>query len=332
MKILVTGGAGFIGSHISESLAIKGHEVIIYDNFSTGSEENISKLRSMENVRIINGDVLDYDKLCACMKGVDVVSHQAAQLEIGSAISDSLTDARLNIEGTLNVLEAVKRTGGNKIKVIYASSAGIYGEAIKTPQDEEHPKRPQWPYGVSKYAGELYCQQYSILYGMRACGLRYSIVYGEREWYGRVLTEFIKRVALEGKPPVVFGDGMQRRDYIYVGDLVDFHNLMVEEDWDGFEAFNLGGGGSITIKDLANLVIDAAESGMEPLFEDPPEGGYSKVTGRWRIPRELKVLELDIRKAMSRGWKPMTELKDGIKKEIDWIKSNPKRWSVKRRV
>jgi UDP-glucose 4-epimerase len=117
----------------------------------------------MENVRIINGDVLDYDKLCACMKSVDVVSHQAAQLEIGSAISDSLTDARLNIEGTLNVLEAVKRTRGNKIKVIYASSAGIYGEAIKTPQDEEHPKRPQWPYGFSKYAGELYCQQYFIL-------------------------------------------------------------------------------------------------------------------------------------------------------------------------
>ncbi|MCQ5337750.1 MAG: SDR family NAD(P)-dependent oxidoreductase, partial [Candidatus Methanomethylicia archaeon] len=156
MKILVTGGAGFIGSHISESLASKGYEVIIYDNFSTGCKENIANIKSLNNVHIVNGDVLDYDLLLKCMKNVDIVSHQAAQLEIGSAINNPLLDAKTNIEGTLNVLEAARRVGVKKI--IYASSAGVYGEAIKIPQDEEHPKRPQWPYGVSKYAGELYCQ------------------------------------------------------------------------------------------------------------------------------------------------------------------------------
>jgi UDP-glucose 4-epimerase len=330
MKILVTGGAGFIGSHISESLANKGYEVIIYDNFSTGCEENIANIKSLNNVHIVNGDILDYDLLLKCMKDVDIVSHQAAQLEIGSAINDPLLDAKTNIEGTLNVLEAARKVGVKKI--IYASSAGVYGEAVKIPQDEEHPKRPQWPYGVSKYSGELYCQQYSIFYGMKICALRYGIVYGEREWYGRVLTEFIKRVVLEDKPPVIFGDGNQRRDYVYVKDVVEFHNIMIEEEWNGFEVFNIGGGSSITIKELANLIIDIANKDMEPIFEEVPEGDYSNITGRWRIPKELKVLELDISKAMKKGWRPKVNLKEGIKREIDWISSNPNRWYVKRRV
>ncbi|MGC8937055.1 MAG: NAD-dependent epimerase/dehydratase family protein, partial [Candidatus Methanomethylicaceae archaeon] len=221
MRILVTGGGGFIGSHIAESLAKIGHDVIIYDNFSTGFEENLEDIAGLKNVKVVRGDVLDISSLSEAIKGVEVVSHQAAQLEIGSAINDVHRDARLNIEGTINVLEVSRRA--NVKKVIYASSAGIYGEAVKMPQNEDHPKRPQWPYGVSKYAGELYCQQYALLYGLRACALRYGIVYGEREWYGRVLTEFIKRVVLENKPPVVFGDGMQRRDYVYVRDLVEFH-------------------------------------------------------------------------------------------------------------
>ncbi len=330
MRILVTGGAGFIGSHIAEALAREGHDVVIFDNFSTGSMENVKDLAPNRKVKIIEGDILDLEMLTSSMKNADVVSHQAAQLEIGSAISDAVKDARLNIEGTINVLEAAKKTGVKK--VIYASSAGIYGEAIKIPQDEEHPKRPQWPYGVSKYAGELYCQQYSLLYGIRTCALRYGIVYGEREWYGRVLTEFIKRVVLDKKPPVVFGDGMQRRDYIYVKDLVEFHNMLVEEDWDSFEVFNVGGGSSITIKELARLVLKLADSDLEPAFEDPPEGGYSMVTGRWRIPRELRNLELDISKAMKKGWRPKTTLVDGIKNEIKWARLNPHRWSIKARV
>ncbi|MEM3675302.1 MAG: NAD-dependent epimerase/dehydratase family protein [Candidatus Methanomethyliaceae archaeon] len=330
MKVLITGGAGFIGSHIAEALAKKGYEVIIFDNFSTGSQENIKNFSCLKNIKVIDGDVLDQDLLLSAIKGADVVSHQAAQLEIGSAINDSIKDARLNIEGTINVLEAAKKAGVKK--VIYASSAGIYGEAIKIPQDEDHPKRPQWPYGVSKYSGELYCQQYALLYGMKTCALRYGIVYGEREWYGRVLTEFIKRVVLENKPPVVFGDGMQRRDYVYVKDLVEFHNMLIEEEWEEFEVFNVGGGSSITIKELAGLVAKLAESDLDPIFEDPPEGEYSKLTGRWRIPRELRILELDISRAMKRGWRPKTSLVDGIRNEIEWVRLNPHRWSVKARV
>ncbi|MEM0100852.1 MAG: SDR family NAD(P)-dependent oxidoreductase [Candidatus Methanomethyliaceae archaeon] len=328
MRILITGGAGFIGSHIAESLAKKGHEVIIYDNFSTGNKENIEKILSMKNVKLINGDILDYNFLLNFVKKVDVISHQAAQLEIGSSINNPIIDAKTNIEGTINVLEAARIS--NIKKIIYASSAGVYGEAIEIPQKEEHPKNPHWPYGVSKYAGELYCQQYSLFYGLNTCALRYGIVYGEREWYGRVLTEFIKRVVLEKKPPIIFGDGMQRRDFIYIEDVVEFHNIFIEEDWNGFEVYNVGSGSSITIKELAKLIIKISGLNFEPIFENLEEGKYSNITGRWRIPKELKILELDISKAMKKGWKPKVKLEEGIKREIEWIKNNPHRWLLRR--
>jgi UDP-glucose 4-epimerase len=332
LKVFITGGAGFIGSHMAEALVLKGHEVTIFDNFSTGSEGNLTTLRRMKNVRILRGDILDHESLASSMKGADVVSHQAAQLEIGSAISRPTEDARVNIEGTINTLEAAVK---NKVrKVVYASSAGIFGEALSTPQDEAHPKRPQWPYGVSKYAGELYCQQYSLFYGLHTCGLRYGIVYGEREWFGRVLTMFIKQVFLDKKPPVVFGDGNQTRDYIYVKDLVEFHNQMVENDYgDIFESYNLGGGKSISIRKLAELIIDLSGTDYEPIFDNPPEGGVSSISGRWRIPRELKNLHLNISKATAMtGWKPKTPFRKGVENEIAWILANPNRWKIKARV
>ncbi|MBS7248672.1 MAG: GDP-mannose 4,6-dehydratase [Candidatus Jordarchaeales archaeon] len=332
MRVLVTGGAGFIGSHIAEQLASEGHEVIIYDDFSTGSMDNVKHIASMGNVKVVKGDILDLATLMHAMEGCDAVSHQAAQLEIGSAIKDPVTDARINIEGTINVLEAaVKR---NVKKVVYASSAGVYGEAVRLPQDEEHPKKPSWPYGVSKYAGELYCLQYSQFYGIKTCALRYGIVYGEREWFGRVLTMFIKRVVLEKKPPVIFGDGNQTRDFIYVKDVVELHNILLEGDYGrDFEAYNVGSGVATPIKDLAELVIELSGNALEPLYENPPEGGYSSITGRWRIPKELRNLQLDVSKASREtGWKPRTGLREGVEREIEWVKANRERWNVKERV
>ncbi|MGQ9760007.1 MAG: NAD-dependent epimerase/dehydratase family protein [Candidatus Methanomethylicaceae archaeon] len=173
MRVLLMGGAGFIGSHIADELLREGHEVIIYDNFSTGSMANTANLK--DRIKIVEGDVLDFDRILSAAKGCDLISHQAAQLEIGSAINTPLMDARVNIEGTPNVLETAVR---NKVKkVIYASSASVYGEAVKLPQDEEHPKNPSWPYGVSRYSGGFYCLQYSLFYGIKTYGLRYGIVY-----------------------------------------------------------------------------------------------------------------------------------------------------------
>ncbi len=190
-NFLVTGGAGFIGSHIVDKLLEKGaNKVIIYDNFSSGGAHNVGHLRNNDRVSIVQGDVLDYDSLYRVVRKIDMVSHQAAQLEIFRALADPLDDLRTNVVGTLNVLRAALECKVEK--VVNASSACVYGQAKYTPQDEDHPKRPQWPYGVSKLSAETYCTMFHEFYGLPVVNLRYGIVYGPREWYGRVLTMFIK--------------------------------------------------------------------------------------------------------------------------------------------
>ncbi len=250
----MTGGCGFIGSHITQSLSNKGAQVIAFDNFSSGYRENLEGLSG--DVRIIQGDIMDYRKLSQACKGLDVISHQAAQLEITKALADPITDLKVNTEGTLNVFRAAVENGIRKI--IYASSAGVYGEARTLPQTEEHPTDPNWPYGVSKLAGEKYADIYSKYYGIKISCLRYGIVYGPREWYGRVLTLFLRR-ALEGKPPVLWG-GDQIRDFIFVTDVVDFHDRLLEESDRAMGVFNVGSGQGTTIRNLAEKVASRTEA------------------------------------------------------------------------
>lgn len=250
LRVLVTGGAGFIGSHIVESLVEKCEEVIVYDNFSSGSIENLKHLQ--KKIKVIKGDILDYDKLLKACKGVDVISHQAAQLEITKCIDNPIEDLKINTEGSLNVFNVAIRNDVKKI--IYASSACIYGQSQYIPQDENHPTNPNWPYGVSKLAVEKYADIYSYYYGIPMIGLRYSIVYGPREWYGRVLTVFLKR-AIEGKLPVIW-EGDQIRDFIYVGDVVSLHNLCIENDEVQNVVFNVSTATETTVEQLAKLIID----------------------------------------------------------------------------
>jgi UDP-glucose 4-epimerase len=178
-KILVTGGAGFIGSHIVDSLVNQEAKVIVYDNFSFGKKENL--MNSFNKIKIIRGDILDYSLLEKVMKGIDFVSHHAAQLEIFKALSDPVDDLRTNTIGTLNVLKAAQKAGVKKI--VYASSACVYGQPQYTPQDENHPTNPNWAYGISKLAAEKYCQIFMQDVGIPVVSLRYGIVYGPCEWY-----------------------------------------------------------------------------------------------------------------------------------------------------
>ncbi|TMI13705.1 NAD-dependent epimerase/dehydratase family protein [Candidatus Bathyarchaeota archaeon] len=320
LRVLVTGGCGFIGSHITQSLSNKGAQVIAFDNFSSGYRENLEGLSG--DVRIIQGDIMDYRKLSRACKGLDVISHQAAQLEITKALADPITDLKVNTEGTLNVFRAAVENGIRKI--IYASSAGVYGEARTLPQTEEHPTDPNWPYGVSKLAGEKYADIYSKYYGIEISCLRYGIVYGPREWYGRVLTLFLRR-ALEGKPPVLWG-GDQIRDFIFVTDVVDFHNRLLEESDRAVGVFNVGSGQGTTIRNLAELVVETYHL-EEPKYEDTGEGEMSKeVKGRKRLPLELKRMVLDNSKAKKLGWRPEVSLIEGIKKEYAWLQNNVHRW------
>lgn len=323
LKILVTGGAGFIGSHIVDSLIGKGAEVIVYDNFSSGSMENLKHLE--EDIKAVRGDILDYNKfLEVCKGGVDVISHQAAQLEITTCIDDPVKDLRINSKGSLNVFNAAVEAGVKK--VIYASSACVYGQAQYIPQSENHPTNPNWPYGVSKLAVEKYADIYTNYYRIPMIGLRYSITYGPREWYGRVLTVFLKR-AMEHKPPVVW-DGDQIRDFIYVIDAVTLHNLCIESDEIKNEIFNVSTSVGTSIMDLASLFVDVFDLNEEPIYESISEGEVSDVIeGRKRLPLELKTMILDNKKAKEMlGWKPKVTLREGLVKEFEWLKSNKHRW------
>ncbi|MFX0024973.1 MAG: NAD-dependent epimerase/dehydratase family protein [Candidatus Hermodarchaeota archaeon] len=327
-SVLITGGAGFIGSHLVDRIIEeKARNIIIYDNFSTGTKDFIQN----KPVEIIDGDILDFNKLNSCMKNIDIVSHHAAELEVFTGIENTLHDLKTNIIGTLNVLNASLKN--NVKKLVYASSGGVYGQAQFIPETENHPLMPHWPYGVSKLAGEKYCSQYYLLYSLPTISLRYGIVYGPREWYGRVLTIFIKRL-LEGKSPVIFGDGKQRRDFVYISDAIEANIMAIKSEKANGMVFNVGGGTSYSIIDLAHILIKQFGNSISPIFDNPPPGKASKYQpDRKRLPGELQDFILDnslIHKTL--GYKPKTSLIEGIKKELEWIKKNPEFWNYKPRV
>lgn len=321
LKILVTGGLGFIGSHCVEDLVKKGASVRVYDDFSSGVLDNLKSVK--DSVEIIRGNILDLDSLLRAAKGMEAISHQAAQLEIIRCIDNPKEDLRCNSEGTLNVLEAAKRSGISK--VIYASSGCVYGQPVYTPQDELHPTVPNWPYGISKLAAEHYARLYHDYYGIETVGLRYSIVYGPREWYGRVLTVFLKR-ALRHEPPVIWG-GFQERDFVFVEDVVSFHHLCLETNGPDAEIFNVSTGVATSIKALAHRVCDLF-SLTEPIDENISEGESSNlIQGRKRLPAELKQMVLSPEKAKRKmNWSPKVSLDEGIGREFDWLKENVDRW------
>jgi UDP-glucose 4-epimerase len=323
LKILITGGAGFIGSHIADSLNAAGHEIVIYDNFSTGLMENIEEINS-GNVELINGDILDLNKLIKAMKGVDIVSHHAAQLEIFVGIDEPEKDLSINTVGTLNVLNAAKQN--NVKKVINASSACIYGQTDKETTENDLTD-PNWAYGVSKLAAEKYANIFSKYKNLPVTNLRYGIVYGEREWFRRVLPIFIKKI-INGKSPIVFGKGNQIRDFIYVGDLVDLHNKCIFNEKANGETFNVGTGIPTKIVELAKTACMLVDEGIKVFHEDLKEGEFSSlVNGKKRNIDELGVMLLNSNKARDiLSWEPKTSLLEGMKKEYNWAKNNLYRW------
>lgn len=322
-RILVTGGCGFIGSHIVEDLLHRGWSIRILDNFSSGTRANLGKFQN--DVEILEGDILDYDQVKSACQHCDVVSHQAAQLEIFLGISEPNKDLEINTIGTLNVLRACHELGVNRI--INASSACVYGQPITPSQTEDHPQNPNWEYGVSKLAAEKYCQIYHDTHGLDIASLRYAITYGPREWYRRVLTIFIKRV-LQDKPPIVFGQGESVRDFLFVSDAVALHNHLVENTPHGHSIYNAGTGIATSTKELAVLVCQAASKDLEPQFEDVKEGEFSKaIPDKKRNTAELKAMVLDSTKAQTElNWSPQVDLASGIKKELEWASENLDRW------
>ncbi|MCK4915971.1 MAG: NAD-dependent epimerase/dehydratase family protein, partial [Candidatus Eisenbacteria sp.] len=222
--MLVTGGAGFIGSHIVERLVGLGHKVRVLDNFSTGRRENLSSVE--DGVDVLEGDIRDVPVVERAVKGVEVVFHEAALASVPRSVADPVSSNEVNVTGTLNLLVASRDSGVRRL--VYASSSSVYGDSPELPKRELMAPSPESPYAASKLAGENYCRVFSSLYGLECVSLRYFNVFGPRQdpssQYAAVVPLFVKAL-LEGTPPVIYGDGEQSRDFTYVANVVDANVL-----------------------------------------------------------------------------------------------------------
>lgn len=301
-KIIVTGGAGFVGSHLAEELARRGYEVITFDDLSSGKMENIRELIKAEKVQFIQGSITNLPLLQRAFEGVDYVYHQAAIPSVPRSIDNPQASHEANITGTLNVLIAARDNGVKK--VIYASSSSVYGDTPTLPKREDMPLYPQSPYAATKLAGEYYCQVFQKVYGLPTACLRYFNVYGPGQepnsQYAAVIPRFIQRV-LEGKPPIIFGDGEQSRDFTFVKDVVEANILAAESNTTG--VFNIGKGKRVSINELARLIINIAGKNLEPIYQELRPG-------------DIRHSLADISKARNFGYNPKWSLEQGLKETI----------------
>jgi UDP-glucose 4-epimerase len=290
-RVLVTGGAGFIGSHIVDRLLAEDVEVIVLDSMHSGRLENIEKHLKQSNFRFVKGDVRDVGLVRDLFKGIDAVFHLAALVSVPGSIENPVLTNDVNVNGTLNLLVA---SADSEVKrFVYASSSAVYGETKTVPIDEEFPTKPLSPYGASKLAAESYVKSFNEVFGLRTVCLRYFNVYGPRQgWsdYSSVITQFIKRF-VNDCPPVIFGDGRQTRDFVSVADVVEANMLALTEKGVVGETFNVATGKSTTINHLAELIAQIVGKTYEGKHEKPREGDIKhSVADISKATRELKYV------------------------------------------
>jgi len=304
VKILVTGGAGFIGSHIVDACIESGHQVTIVDNLSTGQRKNVHPGAMFHEV-----DIRDTAPLHRLMEDgrFDAVSHQAAQMNVRKSVDDPAYDASVNLIGMLNLLEGCVRTGVRK--VVFASSGGaIYGEQDVFPADEAHSTRPISPYGVAKLATEQYLFYYKAVHGIDAVSLRYANVYGPRqnpEGEAGVVSVFATRM-LKGEPAFINGTGKQTRDYVFVGDVVRANLFAL--DHSGFDCFNIGTGIETDVIALFRKIRDLTGADVQEEHAPAKKGEQLRsVLDHGKISRTF-------------GWKPEVSLEDGLRVTVDFFR------------
>jgi UDP-glucose 4-epimerase len=294
--ILVTGGGGFIGSHIAEALA-PDNDVRILDSFVGGERGNCP-----DETTVIEGDIRDERTLATAVDGADLVFHQGAIVSVAKSVDDPATSHAVNVDGTLAVLEAARREDA---RVVFASSAAIYGAPESLPVSETAPKEPTSPYGLEKLSGDHYCRLYADLYGLPTVALRYFNVYGPRQSggdYAGAITAFAEQ-ARAGGPLRVQGDGTQTRDFVNVADVVQANLLAATTDATG-EAFNVGTGAATTIADVAETVRDQIAPSAEIRHVEPRRG-------------DIRDSVADIGKARERlGFEPSVSLADGLRRYL----------------
>jgi len=305
LRLVITGGAGFIGSSLVRTLA-EGNEVMVIDDLSTGYLQNIEDLIDEKKITFIRGSIADLDLLQKTFQNVDYVFHEAAIPSVPRSIIDPIASNVVNVNGTLNVLVAAK--DNHVKKVVYASSSSIYGDTPSLPKQEEMNPRPLAPYAVNKLTGEYYCQVFTTVYGLPTVSLRYFNVYGPRQdpssEYAAVIPSFITRV-LNGEPPVIYGDGKQTRDFTFINDVVTSNILAAESNVCG--VFNIAGGRQVSINNLARLIIKIFRKDLDLIHKDPRPG-------------DIRQSFADISKAREKlKYEPRFDLSQGLKETGKWF-------------
>ena len=308
MKALITGGAGFIGSHIASRLIGDGHEVRVLDNFSTGARSNLAAHDG--DYDLIEGDMQSYERAHNAVQGCEVVFHQAALPSVPRSIQDPLTSNAANVIGTLNILLASRDSGVRR--VVFASSSSIYGADLTLPKQEDRAPMPISPYAVAKLASEGYCRSFSEVYGLETVALRYFNVFGPRQdplsQYAAVIPRFITAL-LEGEAPVVFGDGEQSRDFTYIDNVIDANLRAAEAEGVSGQTFNIACGERISLNQLLEEIRGIVGSELEATYLDGRQG-------------DVKHSLADISRARDQlGYEPLIDFNEGLLRTVEALRA-----------
>ncbi len=304
---LVTGGAGFIGSNIVHELLARGERVRVMDNFSTGRRSNLSGV--LKDIELFPGDLRDLNACYCAVRGVDYILHHGAIPSVQRSVDDPATTNDANITGTLNILIAAR---GTQVKrLVYASSSAIYGDSPSLPKHEDLPPNPKSPYAVSKLAAEYYCRTFTEIYGLETVSLRYFNVFGPWQdptsHYAAVIPLFIKAM-LAGRQPVIYGDGLQSRDFTYVANNVQANLLAATADGVAGEVFNIACGKRYNLLELVAALNDILGTDIEPTFAPPRPGDVTHSLA-------------DISRAQDRlGYSVTVDFRTGLEKTVDWYR------------
>ncbi|MEP6783027.1 MAG: SDR family oxidoreductase [Acidobacteriota bacterium] len=303
---LVTGGAGFIGSHISEALVTRGHRVRVVDNFITGHRHNIR-----DGVEFVEGDVADPEVARAVVAGMDYVIHEAAIPSVPRSVDQPLESHRANVDGMLQMLLASRDAGVKRL--VFAGSSSVYGDTEVLPKTETMPTNPLSPYALQKLMGEIYGQMFTRLYGFETVTTRYFNVFGPRQDpgspYSGVISLFIKALH-EGTRPIIYGDGGQTRDFTYVTNVVDGVIRAAETPGVGGEVFNVATNGRISLNELLDTLKKIFGSNVEAIYKEVRSG-------------DVRDSQADISKAAQRlGYRPTVGLEEGLRQTVNWFKSS----------
>jgi nucleoside-diphosphate-sugar epimerase len=304
MKVAVTGGGGFIGSHLAERFVDAGHDVVVLDNFSTGRRENLGTWHA--EVRLVEGDIRSYERVHTALRDCEMVFHQAALPSVPRSVQDPLTSVETNVTGTLNVLLNARDVGARR--VIFASSSSVYGAEPTLPKREDAAPLPMSPYAVSKLAGEGFCRSFEQIYGLECVALRYFNVFGPRQdpssQYAAVIPNFIT-ACLTGTSPEIFGDGEQSRDFTYVDNVIAANFCAMEAER-ASGVYNIACGTQTTLNTLLATIADLL-------------GVEIEAVRRAARPGDVRHSLADITRAGDLGYRPVVDLREGLSRTADHL-------------